>query len=51
MVVETNSWEETFALGKKMGEEAGTKMLLPMMGLLCIVFGIVMVPALLSFRI
>ena len=22
MVVETNSWEETFALGKKMGEEA-----------------------------
>ena len=36
---------------KKMGEEAGTKMLLPMMGLLCIVFGIVMVPALLSFRI
>lgn len=36
-------------LAKKLGEEAGTKLLLPMMIMLCVVMVIVIVPALLSF--
>lgn len=45
---------EAFALrknsAKKAGEEAGTKILLPMMLMLCIVMVIILVPAFLTFR-
>lgn len=37
------------ALAKKLGEEAGTKLLLPMMMMLCIVMVIIMIPAYFSF--
>lgn len=37
-------------LAKKAGEEAGTKILLPMMLMLCIVMVIILVPAFLSFQ-
>lgn len=43
--------EERKALAKKLGEEAGTKMLLPLMIMLVIVMAIIMAPAILSFRI
>lgn len=43
--------EERKALAKKMGEEAGTKMLLPLMMMLGIVMAIIMVPAMLSINI
>ena len=38
-------------LAKKAGEEAGTKILFPMMLMLCIVMVIILVPAFLTFRI
>lgn len=38
-------------LAKKAGEEAGTKILLPMMMMLCIVMVIILVPAFLTFQI
>lgn len=38
-------------LAKKAGEEAGTKILLPMMLMLCIVMVIILVPAFLTFRL
>ncbi len=38
-------------LAKKAGEEAGTKILLPMMLMLCIVMVIILVPAFLTFQI
>ncbi len=45
--------EDAFAerknLAKKLGEEAGTKLLLPMMMMLCVVMVIIMVPAYFSF--
>lgn len=45
--------EDAFAerknLAKRLGEEAGTKLLLPMMMMLCIVMVIIMVPAYFSF--
>ena len=43
--------EERKALAKRMGEEAGTKMLLPLMMMLGIVMAIIMVPAILSINI
>ena len=43
--------EERKALAKKMGEEAGTKMLLPLILMLGIVIAIIMVPAMLSFNV
>lgn len=43
--------EERKALAKKLGEEAGTKMLLPLIMMLGIVIAIIMVPALQSFGI
>ena len=43
--------EDRKALAKKMGEEAGTKMLLPLMMMLGIVIAIIMVPAILSFNL
>lgn len=38
-------------MAKKAGEEAGTKILIPMMIMLCIVMVIILVPAFLTFRI
>lgn len=43
--------EERKALARKLGEEAGTKMLLPLMLMLGIVIAVIMVPALLSFKV
>lgn len=43
--------EERKALAKKMGEEAGTKMLVPLILMLGIVIAIIMVPAMLSFNV
>ena len=43
--------EERKALAKRMGEEAGTKMLFPLLLMLGIVFAIIMTPALLAFQI
>ena len=46
-----NALEERKALACKLGEEAGTKMLLPLMMMLCIVIAIIMIPAMLSFQV
>ena len=46
-----SAMEERKALARKLGEEAGTKMLLPLLLMLGIVIAIIMVPALLSFQI
>lgn len=46
-----DAFEERKELAKRLGEEAGTKLLLPMMILLIIVFAIIMVPAFMSFGI
>lgn len=43
--------EERKALARKLGEEAGTKMLMPLMLMLGIVIAIIMVPAMLSFHV
>lgn len=43
--------EERKALARKLGEEAGTRLLLPMMLMLVIVIAIIMVPAMLSFNV
>jgi Flp pilus assembly protein TadC len=45
-----NSFEERKQAAKRLGEEAGTKLLIPMMILLIIVFLIIMIPAFWSFR-
>lgn len=39
------------SLAKKLGEEAGTKLLLPMMMMLCVVMVIIMIPAYFSFAL
>ncbi|MDF2586329.1 MAG: hypothetical protein K0S41_170 [Anaerocolumna sp.] len=44
------AFEERKELAKRMGEEAGTKLLLPMMMMLIIVLLIILVPAFLSFQ-
>lgn len=44
-----NAFAERKAMAKKLGEEAGTKLLLPMMMMLCIVMVIIMIPAYFSF--
>lgn len=46
-----DAFEERKARAKSMGEEAGTKLLIPMFMMLAIVLIIVVVPAFLSFRI
>ena len=46
-----NALEERKALAWKLGEEAGTKMLLPLMMMLGIVIAIIMIPAMLSFQV
>ena len=45
-----DAFEERKMIARKLGEEAGTKMLIPMMIMLCIVMAIVMVPAIMSFQ-
>lgn len=53
-LLEAEMWqafEERKALAKRQGEEAGTKLLFPMMGLLAVVMVIVIAPALLSMQI
>lgn len=44
-----NAFSERKAMARKLGEEAGTKLLLPMMMMLCIVMVIIMIPAYFSF--
>jgi tight adherence protein C len=44
-----SAWEEQKRKSRQQGEKIGTKLLIPMMGMLGIVFVIVMMPALLSF--
>ena len=44
-----NGMEERKSLARKLGEEAGTKLLLPMMLMLILVVVILMVPAILAF--
>ena len=44
-----NGMEERKSLARKLGEEAGTKLLLPMMLMLILVVVILMVPAVLAF--
>lgn len=45
------AWEEQKRRAKQQGEKIGTKLLLPMMGMLAVVFIMIMVPAFLSFQI
>ena len=52
-LLEAEMWqafEERKALAKRQGEEAGTKLLLPMMGMLVVVMVIVIAPALMSMQ-
>jgi hypothetical protein len=44
-----NAFAERKNLARKLGEEAGTKLLLPMMMMLCIVMVLIMIPAYFSF--
>lgn len=46
-----SAFTERKNLAKKLGEEAGTKLLLPMMMMLCIVMVIIMIPAYFSFTL
>lgn len=45
------AFEERKETAKRLGEEAGTKLLMPMMLLLLMVFMIILIPAFISFRI
>ena len=45
------AFEKRILLAKKLGEEASTKMMIPLMLMLMIVMGVVMIPALLGFQI
>jgi len=45
------AFEKRILLAKKMGEEASTKMMMPLMLMMMIVMGIVMVPALIGFQL
>ncbi len=45
------AFEDRKEMAKRLGEEAGTKLLAPMMFLLLIVFLIIMIPAFMAFRI
>ena len=45
------SFENRKSTAKRLGEEAGTKLLVPMLGMLAVVFIIVMIPAFLSMKI
>lgn len=46
-----NAFAERKNLAKKLGEEAGTKLLLPMMMMLCVVMVLIMIPAYFSFTL
>lgn len=46
-----NAFAERKSLAKKLGEEAGTKLLMPMMIMLCVVMVIIMIPAYFSFTL
>lgn len=46
-----NAFAERKNQAKKLGEEAGTKLLLPMMMMLCVVMVIIMIPAYFSFTL
>ncbi|MDE7198250.1 MAG: type II secretion system F family protein, partial [Lachnospiraceae bacterium] len=46
-----NAFAQRKNLAKKLGEEAGTKLLLPMMMMLCVVMVIIMIPAYFSFTL
>ena len=45
------AWEEQKRKTRQQGEKIGTKLLIPMMGMLLVVFLMVLVPAFLSFKI
>lgn len=45
------AWELQKRNTKQQGEKAGTKLLIPMMGMLAVVFVMILVPAFLSFRL
>ena len=45
------AFEERKEIAKRLGEEAGTKLLIPMMLILIIVFMIILIPAFISFRV
>ena len=45
------AFEDRKNLAKKLGEEAGTKMMIPMFLMLIIVFAIVIIPAFFSIQI
>ena len=45
------AWELRKRNTKQQGEKAGTKLLIPMMGMLAVVFVMILVPAFLSFRL
>ena len=45
------AWEEQKRTTKQRGEKAGTMLLVPMMGMLAVVFLMILVPAFLSFRL
>ena len=45
------AFENRKSTAKRLGEEAGTKLLIPMVGMLAVVFIMVMVPAFLSMQI
>ena len=46
-----HAFEERKALAKRLGEEAGTKLLLPMFFMLAVVMIIIIVPAFLSIQL
>jgi len=45
------AYEQRVLLAKRLGEEASTKMLIPLMLMMVLVMGIVMIPAIISFSI
>ena len=45
------AWEEQKRKTRQQGEKAGTKLLIPMMGMLTVVFVMILVPAFLSFQL
>ena len=47
----SESFRERKETAKRLGEEAGTKMLFPMLLMMAIVFAIIMVPAVMKFSI
>ena len=46
-----DAFEERKNMAKKYGEEAGTKMLFPMIVMLMVVMGIIMLPAVMAFAV